>query len=224
MEIFERYRKGTESDINNLLSKHNYSVMEGATTMVFSMWGRRYLRRKHYIEKLVDVPARDALVTKNSTYDAAVQGDPGWDDMTRLSITATYPHPESGYDVKSPKHPHSYGPSFRRLCLEGGAAGAWQWAYHVPPAWEEEDRRKEKQFTYTAPELEKLLTGTLSWQATNEIDHPWSTDVSGEKWRVRLNDFPDEIMYTLVINDAVIGNFHEWPTSWRRDDAGANET
>jgi len=213
--IFERYRKSTESEIKKRRwdedpSKHL------ASTLAFGMWGGRYLRRKFFIEKLADVRARDALVRKNTTHDAAVKGDPGWDDMLRFMITGSYPHPENGYDVKSPQHPHGYGPSFRRLSIEGWPARVWQWTYHVPSSWEEEDRRKEKGLTYTAPELGKRLTRTLSWHTTDDVDHPWATDADGQTWRVRLNDFPDEIMYSLIVGDEVVGNFHDWPKSWDR--------
>lgn len=213
--IFERYRKATETDLKRKLPWSDSSPLGNvANPIMFSLWGGRYLRRKYLIEKLCDVAARDALVRKNSTHDAAVQGDPDWDYMLSFSIRVSYPHPDNGYDAKSPEEPHSYGPSFRRLCIEGGWAGAMKWTKHVPPAWEEEDRRKKEG---QPPELTKNLTRKLSWRTTDDVDHPWSTEAGEDTWRVRLNDFPDEIMYTLIVNDEVIGNFHDWPKTWLRD-------
>ena len=208
--IFERYRKVIETDIKRTLPwTDKYSVGNEANPMVFSIWGGRYLRRKYSIEKLGDVPAREALIARNLAHDAAVQGDPGWDGMLRFSITVSYAHREAEYDVKSFQEPHRYGPSFRQLCIEGGLARAWEWAHHRPSSWEEEDQR-------TPPEPGKLLTRQLSWRSTGDVDHPWATEADGQTWRVRLNDFPDEIMYTLIIDDAIIGNFHDWPKSWDR--------
>ena len=201
--IFERYRKTTETE-----NKRTAALTAQANTLAFSIWGGRYLRRKHFIEKLGDVIARDALVKKNLTHAAAVQGDPGWDSMLSFTLRVSYAHAEAQYDVKLPQEPHRYGPSFRQLCIEGGPARAWQWAHHRPEAWDEEDERKE---------LGKLLTRNLSWHTTSDVDHPWATEVSGETWRIRLNDFPDDLMYTLIINDAVIGKFHDWPKSWQRE-------
>jgi hypothetical protein len=36
-------------------------------------------------------------------------------------------------------------------------------------------------------------------------------------WRVGLNDFPDDLMYTLIVNDQIIGKFHDWPEHWNRE-------
>ena len=91
-----------------------------------------------------------------------------------------------------------------------------QWGRHRPPVWDEEDQRKEKRLPSTSPQLGERLTRTLRWRITNDVDHPWATEVDGETWRVRLNDFPDDFMYTLIINDAVIGSFHDWPECWQR--------
>jgi hypothetical protein len=59
-------------------------------------------------------------------------------------------------------------------------------------------------------------TRELSWHTTEDVDHPWTTEVAGQTWRVALNDFPDDFMYTLIIDDAIIGKFHEWPETWQR--------
>lgn len=216
--LFERYRKSTEVAIKRTLPLENsYVPRIEARPLIFSIWGSRYVRRRHFIEKLGDVLARDALVAKNLAHDAAVQGDPGWDDSLRLTLRVSYVHPDNGFDVKSPREPHRYGPSFRQLCIEGGAARAWQWAHHRPAAWEEEDQRKQNGFTYNLPELGKLLTRNLTWRRTGDAEQPWATENEGQAWRVRLNDFPDDLMYTLIINDAVIGKFHDWPRSWQRE-------
>lgn len=175
-----------------------------------------------------DLVGRKALLTRYSKNDAAVQGDPGWDQETRSSFEIFYPnlqHMENGFDAKTPDEIHSYGPSLRHLCTERRLAGdsdqeVWdnilQWARHRPPMWEEEDRRKKKKLAYTTPELGDRLTREVSWRDTDDVNYPWVTEVAGETWRVRLNDFPDEVMYTLIINDAVTGSFHDWPECWQR--------
>jgi hypothetical protein len=41
--------------------------------------------------------------------------------------------------------------------------------------------------------------------------HPWATEVDGTIWRVRINDFPDELMYSLISETKTPGAFHDWP-------------
>lgn len=36
----------------------------------------------------------------------------------------------------------------------------------------------------------------------------------GVLWEVRLNDFPDEPAYSLLVNGVVIIHFNDWPVSW----------
>ena len=43
--------------------------------------------------------------------------------------------------------------------------------------------------------------------------------MDGAAWRVRVNDFPDEVMYTLEVAGAPAGDFHDWPGAWHRPGA-----
>ena len=47
-------------------------------------------------------------------------------------------------------------------------------------------------------------------------EFPYFATVSDQEWRIRINDFPAEPMYTLVINSTAVGDFDEWPDCWRR--------
>jgi hypothetical protein len=40
--------------------------------------------------------------------------------------------------------------------------------------------------------------------------------VEAETWVVRVNDFPEEHLYTLYVNDEELGDFDEWPRQWAR--------
>jgi hypothetical protein len=68
-----------------------------------------------------------------------------------------------------------------------------------------------------------------SWIANNWADHPelrrpviWATgprspeeifvaSVDGQRWTIRLNDFPEEPLYTLFVEGRPILHFDEWP-------------
>ena len=235
--VFEQYRRYIEIDFKHQSDReNNKELMEAMTaygmlgTHYLSEWASRYSRRKLVLEgsQKHDIVGRNALLGKYSKNDAAAQGDPGWDDETRSSFELSYqymPSTEGGIEVRSPYEPHRYGPSLRQLCIERRQAGdsdpeMWehirQWARHRPPAWEDEDQRKKKKLPYSTPELAERLTREVSWHDTNDVNYPWTADVSGKTWRIALNDFPDDLMYTLIINDKPIGKFHEWPESWHR--------
>lgn len=42
------------------------------------------------------------------------------------------------------------------------------------------------------------------------------TKVGGKTWRIRLNNFPDDPAYTLVVGGRDVIHFNDWPPEWRR--------
>jgi hypothetical protein len=40
--------------------------------------------------------------------------------------------------------------------------------------------------------------------------------VNDQAWMVRMNNFPDEPLYTLIINGQEIIHFNDWPCEWIR--------
>jgi len=38
--------------------------------------------------------------------------------------------------------------------------------------------------------------------------------VDGQQWLIRLNNFPDEPLFTLLIAGAEILHFDDWPKQW----------
>ena len=42
--------------------------------------------------------------------------------------------------------------------------------------------------------------------------------VDGKPWAVRMNDFPDEPLFTLLIAGSEAMHFDDWPTFWNRPD------
>ena len=66
------------------------------------------------------------------------------------------------------------------------------------------------------PELKQ----NIKWlEAAKNNDHIMNvTTISSNEWKVRLNDFPDEPCYTLLINDKEIMHFDDWPDFWLREE------
>src|SRR5215211_6239286 len=86
-EIFERHHSAIESSFKRTLPWEDQfagTYDPHNVPLYFSKWAYRYLRRQQDIEKMLDMPAHDALLAKNLKHDSAVQGDPGWDAMDRL--------------------------------------------------------------------------------------------------------------------------------------------
>ena len=56
----------------------------------------------------------------------------------------------------------------------------------------------------------------LQWQRTPDAEYPFETTVDGGRWQIRLNDFPAEAMYTLIIAGQEISDFDDWPKAWQK--------
>ena len=229
--VFERYRSRVERYLDEVPSRVDVKVWENTDGMevigCIGEWATRYRNRREAIHQMEDGVAHHALRAMYFAMDVAAPGDPGWDRNTRSLIDRIYQN--SNYHEHrledSVDETHSYGPSFRRLYLERRLAGyshkevrnsIVQWAHHRPSAWEEEDRRKQSGLAYVTEELSRHLTRKLSWRTTSDVECPYATEVAGATWHICLNDFPDDLLYTLMIDESVIGKFHDWPKRWQR--------
>lgn len=64
--------------------------------------------------------------------------------------------------------------------------------------------------------LDEFFNREISWSRTDDDEFPYEATVKGEHARIRVNDFPEEPLYTLLINDAPEIDFDDWPDPWRR--------
>ncbi|MBK1880688.1 hypothetical protein [Pelagicoccus mobilis] len=65
------------------------------------------------------------------------------------------------------------------------------------------------------PELKK----PVSWKTGDGNDHiEFEANEEKKRWKIRLNDFPDEPLYTLIIEQKEIIHFDDWPDFWVRPD------
>jgi hypothetical protein len=64
--------------------------------------------------------------------------------------------------------------------------------------------------------LGECLARHVRWVQTGDPDHPWTAEVDGVRWRLRINDFPEQSLYTLIVGDTAIGDIDDWPAAWQR--------
>ncbi len=68
----------------------------------------------------------------------------------------------------------------------------------------------------SAPDFRALLEMPISWNASDDPDTPWHTLFGSHRLAVRMNDFPDEVLYTLLIDEKDVADFDDWPALWTR--------
>lgn len=56
----------------------------------------------------------------------------------------------------------------------------------------------------------------LKWNKSDDVECPYHTEFNGHKLQVRLNDFPDEKMYSLIIDGDSLCSFDDWPKNWEK--------
>lgn len=62
-----------------------------------------------------------------------------------------------------------------------------------------------------------LAEKNLNWIASRAGEkHILFVLESNSTWKIRLNDFPEEPMYTLIVEEEEMLNFTDWPDSWKK--------
>ncbi|HLK63264.1 MAG TPA: hypothetical protein VKU19_07480 [Bryobacteraceae bacterium] len=212
---------------------------------VLALWLFRYLRRREAFVgslgeggALTDKVARDLLFARNRAEDLVVTTLPDWDsavhDLARRWIGNAY-HGKH-LDIKNLTEPHGYGPSLRRLWVEARNHGhdPWGiiggWALHMPKSFQDYDpdefferwkkgphkALREELSPKENKQVSRVLAKRIEWRPTGNFDIPWIAEDRQHTYRVRLNNFPDEWMYGLLVDETEAGDFHDWPDTWKR--------
>ena len=52
----------------------------------------------------------------------------------------------------------------------------------------------------------------VAWIATDDGEYPFEAQVDGARWRIRVNDWPeDPTVYSLMVNTRAVHHFDNWP-------------
>jgi hypothetical protein len=60
----------------------------------------------------------------------------------------------------------------------------------------------------------KYVEKDVHWNKQGDVDYPFISNVDGKIWKLRLNDFPEEHLYTLTVDDKAIFSFDDLPNTW----------
>jgi hypothetical protein len=58
------------------------------------------------------------------------------------------------------------------------------------------------------------------WEKTGNPEFPFQTTVDEHTWVVRINDFPEKPLFTLLVDNEESLDFDEWPINWRNLELG----
>ena len=64
--------------------------------------------------------------------------------------------------------------------------------------------------------VQNYLEEEVKWNEGADPKYPYEAKMNGDKLVVRVNDFPDDKLYTLFVNDNEVASFDDWPKQWRR--------
>lgn len=60
------------------------------------------------------------------------------------------------------------------------------------------------------------LDERVVWKRAIDPSYPFVADFNDNKCVIRLNDFPEESLYTLMVNGEEVISFDDWPELWPR--------
>jgi hypothetical protein len=61
------------------------------------------------------------------------------------------------------------------------------------------------------PDLTKI---SVTWKHTGDAEFPYTAEIEGRQYTIRINDFPAEPLYTLISGDNEIQDLEDWPPAW----------
>lgn len=68
----------------------------------------------------------------------------------------------------------------------------------------------------TSPTELEVFQTPVQWEETEDVDFPWKAALATHEWKLRINDFPEEPLFTLFIDGSEWGDFDDWPPAWKR--------
>jgi hypothetical protein len=192
---------------------------------VLEDWIYRYGMRRASINTML-LADREVVVVRNRPVYEVTPFVP-----QRQFLPPYRPYTDGDYDwVKyvEANHPE-YGPLLQWFVDDAAKRGLSEaelyrsireWCIKAPPQVAEFDRRcehlKTRRTMFVPSTLVPYFQQKVMWRRTDDLNCPWAANVNEQQWILRLNDFPDELLYTLWVGQQAIGEFNDFPKSWGR--------
>lgn len=61
---------------------------------------------------------------------------------------------------------------------------------------------------------ERRLAQSIVWHRTDNGEHPYSAQLDGRTHTIRVNDFPAEPLYSLLVEHEWMADLEDWPENW----------
>ena len=84
------------------------------------------------------------------------------------------------------------------------------------PTQTQEIVTEEQEPQAKARKLQNLLEREMTWKKGRSTEFPFVSEFEGLKCLVRLNDFPAQHLYTLIVASDEVSDFDDWPEQWQR--------
>ena len=67
-------------------------------------------------------------------------------------------------------------------------------------------------------DLARLVTLPLIFSATGDGELPFATRFDDRTITIRINDFPAEPLYSVLVDGEAIADLDDWPAPWTKPD------
>lgn len=65
-----------------------------------------------------------------------------------------------------------------------------------------------------APVAAQRAATPIVWTHTGDGEFPYRADVEGRSFTIRVNDFPAEPLYTVMLDGHELEDMNDWPSAW----------
>ena len=65
-------------------------------------------------------------------------------------------------------------------------------------------------------EMNPYAPMSINLENSHDPEFPYQVVIDNKQWVIRINDFPEEALYTLMVDGKAVIDFSDWPYTWKR--------